>query len=88
MPTLQERGFGDIEYYIWAGLFAPASTPAPLREALRQATAAAARDPEVQRALAAGGNGLDYRDGAAFEEFFRIDTARLVKAVRRIGKIE
>ncbi len=88
VPTLQERGFGDIEYYIWAGLFAPASTPAPLREALRQATAAAARDPEVQRALAAGGNALDYRDGAAFEAFFREDTARLVKAVRRIGKIE
>jgi tripartite-type tricarboxylate transporter receptor subunit TctC len=88
VPTLQERGFEEIEYYIWAGVFAPAITPAPLREALRQAMAAAARDPEVQRALAAGGNALDYRDGAAFEAFFREDTARLVKAVQRIGKIE
>ncbi|MFC7476856.1 Bug family tripartite tricarboxylate transporter substrate binding protein [Dankookia sp. GCM10030260] len=88
VPTLQERGFAGIEYYIWAGVFAPASTPAPLREALRQAMAAAARDPDVQRALAAGGNALDYRDGADFEEFFRIDTARLVKAVQRIGRIE
>ena len=42
----------------------------------------------MQRALAAGGNALDYRDGAAFEAFFREDTARLVKAVQRIGKIE
>jgi tripartite-type tricarboxylate transporter receptor subunit TctC len=88
VPTLRERGFAEIEYYIWAGVFAPASTPAPLREALRQAMAAAARDPDVQRALAASGNALDYRDGTAFEAFFRDDTARLVKAVQRIGRIE
>jgi tripartite-type tricarboxylate transporter receptor subunit TctC len=88
VPTLRERGFAEIEYYIWAGVFAPAGTPAPLREALRQAMAAAARDPDVQRALAASGNGLAYRDGAAFEVFFKEDTARLVKAVQRIGRIE
>jgi hypothetical protein len=50
--------------------------------------ATVARDPEVQRALAASGNGLDHRDGAAFEAFFREDTARLVRAVQRIGKVE
>lgn len=88
VPTLMERGFAEAEYYIWAGVFAPAGTPPPLREALRQGMAAAARDPEVQRALAAGGNALDHRDGAAFAAFFREDTARLVKAVQRIGKVE
>ncbi|MCB4823146.1 tripartite tricarboxylate transporter substrate binding protein [Roseicella aerolata] len=88
VPTLMERGFPEAEYYIWAGIFAPAGTPAPLREALRQAMATVARDPDLQRALAAGGNALDYRDGAAFEEFLRADTARLVRAVQRIGKIE
>ncbi|MDO9707178.1 tripartite tricarboxylate transporter substrate binding protein [Paracraurococcus lichenis] len=88
VPTLIERGFPEAEYYIWAGVFAPAGTPAPLREALRQAMAGVAADPELRRALEAGGNALDHRDGAAFERFFRDDTARLVKAVRRIGRIE
>jgi hypothetical protein len=42
----------------------------------------------VQRALAAGGNTLDHRDGAAFESFFRADAARLAQVVQRIGKVE
>ncbi len=88
VPTLVERGFPEAEYYIWAGVFAPAGTPEPLREALRQGMAAAARDAEVQKALAASGNTLDYRDGAAFERFFREHSARLVRAVQRIGKVE
>ena len=87
-PTLIERGFPDAEYYIWTGVFAPAATPAPLRESLRAAMAAVAADPELQRAVAASGNTLDYRDGAAFEAFFRSDSARLVRAVQRMGKVE
>ena len=87
-PTLIEKGFSDAEYYIWCGVFAPAATPAPVKEALRAALATVARDTEVQRALAAGGNTLDYRDGVAFEGFFRADAARLARAVQRIGKVE
>ena len=62
--------------------------PAPVLAALRQGLGAAARDAEVQRALAASGNTLDYREGEAFDAFFRSDAARLQRAVRRIGKIE
>ena len=29
VPTLQERGFGEIEYYIWAGVFAPGQHAGP-----------------------------------------------------------
>ncbi|MBL6455251.1 tripartite tricarboxylate transporter substrate binding protein [Belnapia sp. T6] len=88
VSTLIERGFPEAEYYIWAGVFAPAATPPALREALRAALAAVAAEPETGRALAAGGNTLDYRDGEAFERFFRTDAARLQAAVRRIGKVE
>ncbi|NOG69275.1 tripartite tricarboxylate transporter substrate binding protein [Roseicella sp. DB1501] len=88
VPTLREAGFAEAEYYIWAGILAPAGTPPALQAALRRGMAAAAADPEVRRALAAGGNALDYRDGKAFAAFFREDTARLVRAVNRIGKVE
>ncbi len=88
VPTLVERGFPEAEYYIWTGVFAPAATPPPVREALRAAMAAAAADPELRRAVAASGNTLDHRDGEAFEAFFRGDSARLAGAVQRIGKVE
>jgi tripartite-type tricarboxylate transporter receptor subunit TctC len=88
VPTLIERGFPDAEFYIWAGVFAPAGTPAPVLARLRESMAVVARDPEVLRALAASGNNLDYRDGEAFAAFFEADAARLRRAVQRIGKIE
>ena len=88
VPTLIEKGYPDVEYYIWAGVFAPAGTPAPVLAKLREGLSAVARDPEVQKALAASGNTLDYRDGEAFERFFRADAARLQAAVRRIGRID
>src|SRR5438270_734513 len=40
IPTMIELGYREVEYYIWAGLFAPKGTPAPvttrLRDAMRQ----------------------------------------------------
>jgi hypothetical protein len=45
-------------------------------------------DPEVMRALGASGNTMDYRDGDIFLDFFRDDSARLERAVQRIGKVE
>jgi tripartite-type tricarboxylate transporter receptor subunit TctC len=88
VPTLIERGFPEAEFYIWAGVFAPAGVPAPVLAALRQGLGTVARDAEVQRALAASGNTLGYREGEAFEAFFRTDAVRLQQAVRRIGKVE
>jgi tripartite-type tricarboxylate transporter receptor subunit TctC len=88
VPTLIESGFPDCEFYIWAGVFAPAGTPAPMLTLLRRSLASVAADPEVLRALGASGNAVDYRDGESFADFFRDDSARLMQAVRRIGKVE
>lgn len=88
VPTLVESGFPDAEFYIWAGVFAPAGTPAPVLARLRQSLAAVAQDADVQRVLAASGNILDYRDADAFAAFFATDAARLRRAVQRIGKVE
>jgi tripartite-type tricarboxylate transporter receptor subunit TctC len=88
VPTLRERGFPDAEFYIWAGVFAPAGTPAPVLARLRESFGTVARDADVLRALAASGNNLDYREGEAFVAFFETDAARLRRAVQRIGKVE
>lgn len=88
VPTLIERGYPDAEFYIWAGVLAPAGTPQPVLARLRESLATVAQDAEVQRALAASGNQLDFRDTPAFTEFFQADAARLRRAVQRIGKVE
>jgi tripartite-type tricarboxylate transporter receptor subunit TctC len=88
VPTFIEKGYRDVEFYIWAGVFAPAATPAAVQDRLRAALRQAVADPELKRALEAAGSPIDYRDGEAFERFFREDSARLVRAVQRIGKVD
>jgi tripartite-type tricarboxylate transporter receptor subunit TctC len=88
VPTLIERGFPEAEFYIWAGVLAPAGTPQAVLARLRESLATVAQDAEVQRALAASGNQLDFRDAPAFAEFFQTDATRLRRAVQRIGKVE
>jgi len=88
VPTMAEAGFPDVVYFIWAGVFVPAATPPPLREAIRAAVARAAQDADAGRALATAGSPIAYLDGEAFEAFVREDAARLIPAVRRIGRVE
>lgn len=88
VPTLIEKGYPEAEFYIWVGVFAPAGTPAPVIERIREASRAAAQDADFRRAMAASGNTLDYRDGEQFRRFYEEDSARLVRVVRRLGRIE
>jgi tripartite-type tricarboxylate transporter receptor subunit TctC len=88
VPTFIEKGFRDVEFYIWAGVFAPAATPAAIQERIRAALRQAVADPELRRALEAAGSPIAYLDGEAFERFFREDSARLIRAVQRIGKVD
>ncbi|WP_342452492.1 tripartite tricarboxylate transporter substrate binding protein [Pararoseomonas baculiformis] len=89
VPTFIELGYPDVEFYIWTGVFLPAATPEPVqgrwRDALRQICQ---QDEALRRALDAAGSPIAYQDGEAFDRFFRDDTARLVKAVQRIGRVE
>jgi len=88
VPTFKEKGYQDVEFYIWAGVFAPAGTPAPVQQKLRDSLRQAVQDEQLKTALAAAGSPIDFREGEAFERFFREDSARLVRAVQRIGKVD
>lgn len=88
VPTLMERGFADVEFYIWAGLFAPAATPAPVLTRLRDAVRQSVQDPDLVRAFTAAGAPVAYLDAPDFARFFAEDSARLVRAVQRIGRVE
>ena len=88
VPTLMEKGFSDVEFYIWVGIFAPTGTPPAVVTRIRDASRAVAQDPDFIRIMAGSGNTLDRRDGEAFQRFYNEDSARLLRVVRALGKIE
>lgn len=88
VPTFMESGYPDVEFYIWAGMFAPAATPAPVMGVLRNAVRQAVQDPQLIQAFNAAGAPVAYLDAPDFARFFAEDSARLVRAVQKIGRVE
>jgi tripartite-type tricarboxylate transporter receptor subunit TctC len=87
-PTFMEVGHKDVEMYIWAGLFAPSALPEPIVTRLRAAMAQAVNSAEVARTFEAAGSAVAYLDAPEFAKFVATDSARLIAAVKRIGRVE
>jgi tripartite-type tricarboxylate transporter receptor subunit TctC len=88
LPTFKELGFADVEFYIWAGLFAPKGVPEPILTRLGEATRQAMSQAETIKAFETAGSPAAYLDASAFQKFIDQDGARLIAAVKRIGKVE
>ena len=50
VPTFKELGYKDVEFYIWSGVFAPAETPAPAVQVLRDTMRKVVTDAEFKAA--------------------------------------
>ena len=87
VPTLKELGY-QTEFYVWAGAFAPAGTPAPILATLREAIRKAAHSPEFTGAMEKMKTPAAYLDAPDFQKFLERDSAMLRKAVQSIGKVE
>jgi tripartite-type tricarboxylate transporter receptor subunit TctC len=87
VPTLKELGY-QTEFYVWAGAFAPAGTPAPILATLREAIRKAAHSPEFTGAMEKMKTPAAYLDAPEFQKFLERDSAMLRKAVQSIGKVE
>ena len=88
LPTFKELGYKDVEFYIWAGLFGQSNLPAPIMTRLREAMAQAVKAPEVTRTFETAGSPVAYLDAPEFSKFVADDSARLIAAVKKIGKVE
>lgn len=88
VPTFQELGYKDVEMYIWAGLFAQSSLPAPIATRPREAMAQVMTGPDVLKAFETSGSLVAYQDAPAFSQFVATDSTRLIAAVKKIGKVE
>jgi len=87
IPTMKELGY-DIEYYLWAGLFAPRSVPENVVKVLRQATRQAVQDPEFKTAMEKIQTPIAYLDADEFREWWERDAQTLAAVIKRIGRIE
>ena len=87
VPTFKELGY-NIEYLIWAGLFAPKGTPEPVMKVLRDAAAKAVQDPDFKGMMAKVNSPIQYLDAPEFEKFWMADAKRLAGVVKVVGKVE
>jgi tripartite-type tricarboxylate transporter receptor subunit TctC len=88
VPTFKELGYPDAEFYIWAGLFAPRSTPEPVLARLREAARAAVAEPEFKAAMDKLQTPIAFKQGDEFQKFFDADARRLADGVRKVGRVE
>lgn len=84
-PTLQEAGYKDVVYVLWAGLFAPRGTPQGAQKLLRDAIRTYMTEPAVQQRFIKLGSQPGYLDGPEFAAYLKDDTERLLNVVRKVG---
>ena len=85
VPTFAEKGYAAVESSTWTGLFAPKGTAADVVRKLAQASAAALKDPEVEKTLRASGV-PDSRDDERAVRALRRQRDRQVGAPRARGE--
>ena len=87
VPTLRELGY-DVEYLIWAGMFAPRGTPEAVIKTLRDAARKAVEDAEFKSMMAKVNSPIHYLDAPEFQKFWMTDAKRLAEVVKIVGKVE
>jgi len=87
LPTFKELGY-DIEFYIWAGVFAPTGTSEPVLKKLRDTVRQAVQDSDFKAAMAKLQTPVAYLDAHEFQKFWDKDANMLADAIRRVGKSE
>jgi tripartite-type tricarboxylate transporter receptor subunit TctC len=88
VPTFKELGYKDVEFYIWAGVFAPAATPEPVLKTLRQAVGETVAGAEFKAIMEKIETPIQYLDAPEFRTFWDKDAKRLAAAVHRVGRVE
>jgi len=88
IPTFKELGYKDVEYYIWAGMFAPRGTPEAVLKVLRDATRKAVEDSDFKKTMANVNSPVNYLDAPEFQKYWQADAKRLAALVKVVGKVE
>ena len=84
VPTLREQGF-DLVHSIWAGLFAPAGTPAATLDRLQAACERGLQRPAVVEGFQRIATPILFRGPAAFAGFWQAELAKFEGIVQAAG---
>ncbi len=87
VKTFKELGYPNVEFYIWAGLFAPARTPPAILNRLRTEVKDIMADPATARIFENAGSPPAWLDAPDFTTFVEADSTRLIRAVKKVGKV-
>jgi tripartite-type tricarboxylate transporter receptor subunit TctC len=87
VPSLKQAGHA-VQFAQWSALFAPAGTPGPVVQRLREAARKAAADPQVVSTIGRAGSPVEYLDAPEFASYWAADAKVMTEAVRRIGKLD
>lgn len=87
VPSLKELGY-QVDYTLWSGLIAPAGLPPDVIRSLRAAIRAAMADPRFLETMSRLGAPVVYLDAPEFSTFWAADAERMIRSVRRIGKLQ
>jgi tripartite-type tricarboxylate transporter receptor subunit TctC len=85
VPTIAEAGVPGYEATSWFGMFAPASTPAPIVARLNGALVKVLSDPDVKKKLAEQGAEPYAEKPEQFAAFIRDESAKWSKVVKASG---
>ncbi|MDO9403517.1 MAG: tripartite tricarboxylate transporter substrate binding protein [Polaromonas sp.] len=85
VPTMNEAGVAGFSITSWAGLFAPAGTPAPAVAKIRAAFTDAMKDPVVANALQQQGFVARPSDGEGLTKLVEEQLVRYRTAIRAAG---
>jgi tripartite-type tricarboxylate transporter receptor subunit TctC len=87
VPTFKELGY-DVEYYIWAGMFAPKGTPELVMKVLRDTARKAVEDTDFKNTMSKVNSPVQYLDAPEFAKYWAADAKRLADVVKVVGKVE
>ncbi len=87
VATFKELGY-DIEFYIWAGLFAPRGTSPAVMKTIRESVKQAVNSAEFKSAMEKLETPIAYLDAPEFQKFWDKDAKMLADAIKRLGKVE
>lgn len=88
VPTFKELGYKDVEYYIWAGMFAPRGTPEPVMKVLRDAARRVVEDADFKNTMAKVNSPIQHMDAPEFGKYWEADAKRLAALVKIVGKVD
>jgi len=85
VPTMQELGLKEYEFYNWFGIVAPAKTPPAIVEKLSKSIAQVLEQDDVRQRLSNDGSDVVSTSPAEFDRFLAEEIKKSNELVQRIG---